>query len=141
MLMMRKIDGEIGEDEEVKLNAHVATCRECAKEFDQYKRIAGATAKLAMKRVPPEHWDLYWAGVLNKLERSIAWIVVGVGALAVLASMIFRLVVILITTNSLMWWTKAGVLTLMVGMTWLFASVAREKMAMRKTDKYRGIWR
>ncbi len=141
MLMMAKIDGEISAEDDARLSAHMTGCAACAKAYRQYAGIAEATNRVQLKKVAPEQWDIYWNNVSNRMERSVAWAIVAAGVLGLVTYGVFALLVRLVMSESVGWCIKAGIIVLVTGMTLLFASVAREKMALRKTDKYRGVRR
>jgi predicted anti-sigma-YlaC factor YlaD len=141
LLMMRELDGEITPAEKARLDAHLRTCAKCAAAYRQYGKLVAATAEVGMKEVAKEEWDLYWANVYNRIERGAAWMLVSVGAAAVFAYAAYRIVMWLLGTSAVAWWAKAGIFALALGIAWLFASVAREKWAMRRTDKYLGVKR
>ena len=141
MLMMAKIDGEISAEDDARLSAHMAGCEACAKAYRQYAGIAEATNRVRLKNVAPEQWDRYWDSVSNRMERSVAWAVVAAGVLGLVTYGVFALLVRLVMSESVGWCVKAGVIVLAAGLAILFASVVREKMALRKTDRYKGVRR
>jgi len=141
LLMMKRLDGETSPEDSARLDRHLETCESCAKAFAQYDKIARATSQVAMREVDPEEWDIYWSRVSNRLERGITWILVCAGAAAIIAYAAMSLVTYVLKDSSMAWWAKAGIFVFFLGLAWLFASVAREKIAMRRTDRYREIKR
>ncbi len=141
MLIMRRLDGEISGEENARLEAHLSACAKCRKALSDYSRITAVTSEVEMKKVSEEEWDLYWCRVYNRLERGVAWILVCVGAAAVLAYALFKLVTELISDPGMAAWAKAGILVLVAGLALLFVSVLREQLTIRCTDRYRGVKR
>lgn len=141
LLMMRRIDGEISPEDDTLLDNHLASCPSCANRFSQYSRLAAATAQVEMPELADEIWERYWAGVYNRLERRLAWVLVSLGAVATITYFTVRLIIRLINDPDIALWAKVGVLALIGGFTLLFVSVLRERLAVAKTDKYRHIKR
>ena len=141
LLMMRALDGEISPAEKARLEEHLKSCCGCGRAFAEYGRIAAATNEVALRPVPQEQWELYWTNVHNRLERSFAQAVFYFGAAFVAAFAVMRFAGWVVTTSSLSWWVKGAILALAAGFAWLFVSVAREKLTLRKTDKYTEVKR
>jgi predicted anti-sigma-YlaC factor YlaD len=141
LLMMRELDGEISPKDKARLAEHLKTCAGCAREYKHFGCVATATAEVSMREVSAEEWDFYWRSVYNRLERGIAWILVSIGAVVALTYAGFSLVMYLVHSEAMALWAEAGVLVLALGVAWLFVSVVREKLTLRKTDKYRGVRR
>ncbi len=141
MLIMRRVDGEISTDDDRRLDEHVRGCPSCAKALEEYSKLAQATSEVEMKDLTEQQWELYWTGVYNRLERSAAWVLVCLGAAAVLAYVGFRAVVALVGDPDMQLWAKVGVLALVFRFVLLFLSVLRERLTLRRFDKYRKVKR
>ena len=141
LLMMRRIDGEISPVDEKRLQKHLESCPLCRKALDEYSRLAAATGEVEMRKVSQEEWDIYWYRVYNRLERGLAWILVSLGAVAAFAWMALRLVMHFVSDPTTALWAKGGILVLAAGLALLFISVLREKLSLRRTDRYRHIKR
>ncbi len=141
LLMMRRIDGEISPNDEKRLQKHLESCPSCRKALDEYSRLAAATGEVEMREVSREEWDIYWCRVYNRLERGLAWILVSLGAVAALAWAALRFVMHFVSDPKMAFWAKVGILALAAGLALLFISVLREKLILRRTDRYRHIRR
>jgi len=141
LLMMRELDGEASPADKARLAEHLRSCAGCAGEYKRFGKVAALTAEVSMREVSNEEWDLYWRSVYNRLERGVAWILVSIGAVVALTYAGFSLVMYFVRNEEMALWAKAGVLVLALGVAWLFVSVVREKLTLRKTDKYRGVRR
>ena len=78
----------------------------------------------------------YWSGVYNRLERGIGWILFSVGAIIVLCYGGFRLVEEIVKDPEVAVLLKVGVVALVFGAAILLVSILRERLRVRKTDKY-----
>jgi predicted anti-sigma-YlaC factor YlaD len=141
LLMMRHLDGEISPEDEKRLLTHLAACPSCRKTFDEYATLATAAANVEPPEVSQEEWDMYRANVFNRLERGTAWTVLTVGFAAVAAYVLYLLATDLVAAHGVPIWARIAVAVLAAGVMGLFLSVAREKLALRRTDKYKGVQR
>ena len=78
----------------------------------------------------------YWSGVYNRLERGIGWILFSVGAIIVLCYGGFKLIEEVIKDPSVGLLLKIGLVALVFGIVILFVSILRERLRVRKVDKY-----
>ena len=141
LLMMRHFDKESSPEEESRLQEHVKSCPSCARRMREYETLIAATDDLDLPEVPPEQWDLYWTNVYNRLERKTAWVVVAAALGVAVAYGLLRLALLLYRAPNLSACVKVAISALVAGLTLLFISVLREKLILRKTDKYRGVIR
>ena len=96
---------------------------------------------LKFKQPPEETWDRYWAGVYSRLERGLAWLLISIGTAVVLAIVGYAAIMKFLEDTSTPLAVKLGVGALLLGGAVLLVSVLREKMVMRKTDKYKEVTR
>ena len=78
----------------------------------------------------------YWSSVYNRLERGIGWILFSVGAIIVLCYGGFKLVEEIIKDPEIVPLFKVGIVALVFGVAILLVSVLRERLRVRKVDKY-----
>ena len=78
----------------------------------------------------------YWSSIYNRLERGVGWILFSLGAIVLLCYGGFKLVEAVIRDPTIQWWVKGGVLALVFGTVVLFVSLLRERLAVRRVDKY-----
>jgi len=141
LLMMAHYDGEISAADEARLQGHIKGCQACRKAFDEYGRLVHASREIEPPKVSEEEWDMYWTNVYNRMERSAAWTAVTIGVVAVAGYLVYLLTTWLAAAQAIPCWAKVAIVVLAVGVVVLFLSVLREKMALRKTDKYKGVQR
>jgi hypothetical protein len=80
--------------------------------------------------------DRYWGSVYNRLERGLGWIFFSLGSILLLCWGTFQMIEKVIEDPGVSLVVKAGTVALIVGAVILFVSIARERLTIRKTDKY-----
>ena len=80
--------------------------------------------------------ERYWRSVYNRLERGVAWILFSLGAIVVICWGAFLAIEEMIKDPAISIVLKVGVVALIVGGVVLFVSLVRERLTLRKTDKY-----
>lgn len=140
-LMMGALDNELSGVERDEFERLLAESPERRKEWAAYKELKELTMKMRYSEPPQEVWDGYWLNVYRRIERSIGWVLISIGAMVLLFYGGFKVVEAILGDANTPWFMKAGILTLMAGGVVLFVSVLREKLFTRKTDKYREIQR
>jgi len=139
-LMMAALDDEIGVAERAELERLVATDASIGEEWKRLSRLKEATSIMAMREPTPETWDRYWMSVYNRAERRLAWWLVGLGALVLLAYWIWHVVPVLaerlFNATDVPVVIRGGLAALLTGAVLLVVSVIREQLSVRKTDAY-----
>ncbi len=141
ILMMKYIDEEITSEEKEKLERHLLECTECQEEFDNLKALKEVNKKMKRQLLPEMAWEEYWRHLYNRIERGISWILISVGAILLLGIGIYHFVKEILESTQITGIEKVGILALALGFVVLFVSVVREKLMVRKHDKYREIQR
>jgi len=96
---------------------------------------------MKFKILPEMYWDEYWRQVYNRIERGISWILISLGAVIVLSFALWTMVSELLADQALNPVLKTGILVLLVGIVILFISIVREKLMVRRVDKYKEVER
>jgi anti-sigma factor RsiW len=141
LLMMKKIDGEITPQEEIELQQYLADFPERRKELTELQHVKEETEKMKKQILPEMAWDEYWAKIYNRLERGISWILISAGAMIVLGYALLEMVNALLGDSQMPLPLKFGIIALLLGGVILLISVIREKLMVRKHDKYKEIQR
>jgi hypothetical protein len=86
----------------------------------------------------PSDADLerYWSRIYNRIERGVGWILFSLGAIIITCWGVFELIEEMVKDPNVSLILKIGVVSLIVGLVVLFASLMRERLTVRKTDKY-----
>ena len=139
-LMMAALDDEIDAAERAELERLTAADPILREEWERLAHLKEATSTMAMKEPAPEIWDRYWMSVYNRAERKVAWLLVGAGAVVLLAFWLWHTVPILaerlFNATDVPVVVRAGVAAVLTGGVLLIVSVVREQLSMRRTDTY-----
>ncbi len=141
LLMTGYLDGELNEEEIVALRQHLKTCTKCRAEWEMFKKLKEETSQMKFKPFPEMFWDDYWENVYNRIERGIGWIFFSVGAIILLAYGAFELFENFFMNPKEPLIEKVGFGFFLLGFIIVFVSVLREKLMIRKVDKYRRVKR
>ena len=96
---------------------------------------------MKLKKLPEFYWDEYWKHIYNRIERGLSWLFIAIGLIIVLGFSGWHLINSLIDDQKMPPLLKGGVYILLLGFIILVISILREKMLVRKVDKYREIER
>lgn len=140
-LMMGALDGEISRQEEQELAQLLKRDPVLEAEWEQLQRVKEVTSGMVFRKPPEEVWDKYWAGVYQRFERGIGWILVSVGAIVLLSYGAWEGVQEFLDDTTTPQIVKYGATALIVGLVVLFVSVVREKLFVRRSDPYKDVIR
>ena len=96
---------------------------------------------MKLKQLPEMYWDEYWQHVYNRLERGFSWILISIGVIIIGSFLIWQFLESLIANQDIPLLLKTGILILIAGLVVLIVSILREKLMVRKVDKYREVER
>ncbi len=140
-LLNKSLDGLLSEDEQKEFDNLSNSSKEYREEWQSIKKIKEVTNNMKFKKPPEEFWDNYWLGIYSKLERGIAWILISIGTVVVLTYAGFRAIENVIQDPTLAWFLKVAIIAILAGVVILIISVIRERIFLRKKDKYKEIIR
>ncbi len=110
-------------------------------EFEEQKKVKEVLNMIRFKNPEPEVWENYWMNVYNKFERGLAWLAVSAGALIVFGWAAYQAAEKIIQDAETPGLIKLGVAALVFGSLILLFSVLREKLFVKKSDKYKEVKR
>jgi ferric-dicitrate binding protein FerR (iron transport regulator) len=140
-LLMRALDDELSDVQRREFEDVLEREPELRTEWDRLRRVKEVTDTMKMREPPKEVWDSYWSGVYRRMERSIAWILVSVGAIVLISWGLVHWVQDVLADTSVPGLIRWASVALVVGLVILFVSVLREKLHIRKSDPYKDVVR
>jgi len=139
--IMAYLDGELGGDESIEIKKLIEKDSRYKQIYESLKRVQEATHDMKLKKLPEFYWDEYWQHVYNRIERGISWIIISIGTIVVFGFLIWNALSSLIADQTINPILKGGILLLIFGLLILLISVLREKLMIRKVDKYNEVER
>ena len=135
-LMMGRLDGELSEEQSGELRDHLRRCEACREESEGFAALKEGLAMIEFKEPTDAELERYWRGIYNRLERGLGWVFFSLGAVVVLCYGAFALLEELFKHPKVALGLKIGVGALVLGVVVLFVSILRERLAVRKKDRY-----
>lgn len=139
--MMARLDGESTPQQDAEIDLWTGADPELRREYEQMQAVKKLAQQHQPGRIPPEKWDQYWLNVYPRLERSLAWLLISLGALILLAAAGWELAQSWLMDPELPWWLKVAGVSLWLGGALLLISVVREKLFLHKHERYKDIQR
>jgi anti-sigma factor RsiW len=140
-LMMAYLDDELDDEQKRAFEAHLASCSDCAKDMEEFKKLKQMTDCVALVEPEDRVWDEYWNHTYNRIERGAGWILFSVAAIALLIYGGFELIETIIEDRAVGALAKVGLLALVGGLAILFVSVLRERVYFWSRDRYKDVRR
>lgn len=140
-LMMLLLDGQLKEAEKKELNRLLDRDPELHDEFQTLTRLKEVTDTMALKSPDKDVWNTYWYNVYNRIERGLAWFLFTLGAAVVIAYGFIHALCDLWKSRDLPWMIKLGICGAILGIVLLILSVIREKLFLRRHERYKEVQR
>jgi predicted anti-sigma-YlaC factor YlaD len=139
--IMALLDDELSEQDITIVKEHLQSCKQCSGEYASLKNLKEVTSSMKIKKLPEYYWDDYWTHVYNRIERGISWLLISLGVIIVLTFASWEAVTALIADQEMNPLLKGGIFVLVVGVIILIVSILREKILVKRIDKYREVKR
>ena len=140
-LLSAYVDGELEPDDVVRVEAHLEANEQSRREVEQLRRLKAVTGAMRLKEPPAEEWEVFWHSVYNRAERSVGWILLCVGLVAIGAWGLTEILTALLKTDNLPLMVKGGIFVLAFGGLVLTISAVRERVFKRKRTRYKDVIR
>ena len=134
---MRLLDGEMSALEAAAYEEHLRGCDVCRLEMKSLGRVVRFSEELKLRVPEDEFWKGYWESVYRRSERSVGFILLIAGLLALVGYGIVRAV----TSPSFLTYEGISVTIILVGLAVIFISVVRERYHESRNDPYREVER
>lgn len=131
-LMSGYLDGELDDADTERIETHLEQCQTCRTEFEGLKQLVSASSTLTVDLPPDEVWDDFLKNVYNRTERQTGWIAFIIGTFTLLIWGIYEMVVLDWATPLV----KIATTIALIGITILFISILRQRLAIHKKDRY-----
>jgi hypothetical protein len=141
LLMMKYLDNETTPEEAAELTERLENDPELKQEFETMQQIKRRTQEMKADPLPEIKWQDYWKMLYNRMERGLAWILISIGAIIWGIFAIWELIQEIANDQTISPILKFGLFALLAGAFTLLVSVVREKLWLRKYDKYKEIQR
>ena len=135
-LLLKVVDGVATAEEREEFTAHIRSCEECRREYGEFKNLEEFMSTVKLKDLSEDARSAYRHSLYNRLERGIGWILLSLGAILLLGFGGFMLIREFITDPTVSVVLKIGVCAVLVGFIVLLVSVLKERLFVRKYDKY-----
>ncbi len=139
--IMALLDEELDDDQISGVKEHLETCEKCSDDYASIKKVREVTGKMKFKKLPEFYWDDYWKHIYNRIERGLSWLFLSLGAIIILCFAGWAFLDKLIADQSIHPLFKVGIFIFMIGIIILIVSILREKLMVRRVDKYREVER
>jgi len=140
-LMMAALDGEITSEERRELDRILEHDPEIRGEWERMSRVKEVTDAMTYSAPPDDLWDDYWRGVYNRFERGIGWIILSLGAMALLGYGAWEITGAILKDTSAPLFVKLAIFAVFAGTIVLLVSVIREKLFTGKRERYKEVKR
>ena len=140
-LLSAYVDGELEPAEVARIEAHLETNEQSRHEVEQLRRLKAVTGAMRLKEPPAEEWEVFWESVYNRAERSVGWILLCVGLVAVGAWGLTEILAALLNTDNLPLVVKGGIFVVAAGGLVLMISAVRERIFKRNRTRYKDVIR
>ena len=139
--VMAYLDGELPDSEMKEVAQLIEKNEEYREAYQTLKNVKEVTQDMKLRQLPEMYWDEYWEHVYNRIERGISWILISLGAIIIASFLVWHFIEQIIGNQDISVWLKAGIFIFFAGVIVLFLSILREKIMVRKVDKYREVER
>ncbi len=138
-LMMAEIDGETTGKEKAELSELLQKYPELSLEQSTFRQLKEVTQNMKLKQPDAEIWQTYWYNVYNRIERGFAWFIftLGIGILIVYG--LLQAVLDLWNEPNLPMIVKLGIFGILLGLVLLLISTLREKLFLRRHERYKEV--
>ena len=135
-LLSGYLDEELASDQQAEVEEHLRACPACAADLAGLAGLKEELSMMKFREPTDEELERYWHSVYNRLERGVGWVLFSVGAILVLCYGAFKLIEETIRDPNVATVLKVGMVALVFGAVVLFVSLLRERLAVRRADRY-----
>jgi ferric-dicitrate binding protein FerR (iron transport regulator) len=135
-LMMKVVDGVASPKEEEALAEVIQGNERLESELRAFKKIKEVTENMQFKELPDSYWSGYWQRVYRRTERALAWILLSIGLMIIVAFSAYMGLSRFYSDPEVSVALKIGVSSAVLGGIIMVVSIARERLFARKHERY-----
>jgi hypothetical protein len=135
-LMMKVVDGVASPEEEKLLGEAIRGNERWESELRAFRKIKEVTENMQFKELPDSYWDGYWRVVYRRTERALAWILISIGLMIVIAFAAYTGLSQFYFDPEVSIVSKVGVSAAVLGGIIMIVSILRERLFARKHERY-----
>ncbi|MFT5232462.1 MAG: putative anti-sigma-YlaC factor YlaD [Candidatus Krumholzibacteriia bacterium] len=144
-LLSAYVDAELEPADVKRIETHLAMqtdeSRATQLEIDELRRFNSLTGAMRLKDPPAEDWEAFWDSSYNRNERSLGWLLLGLGLAVIVGWFCVELAVTFWTTASISIWLKSCIVAVFAGAVLIVSSVVRERIFARRKSRYKDVIR
>ncbi len=134
-LMMGMMDGELTEDESIRMNNHLIRCSSCREELEQIKVTSSKLDNINIKEPEKGIVDKSWKSPYSKLTKNFGILLVIAGWLIMMMYGAYEFIV----TKDAESIPKYAFVIILVGIAILFLTVLRDRIRSYRNDPYKEV--
>ena len=144
-LLSAYVDGELDPDNVARIEAHLALpdgdSAWAKGEIANLRRLNQVTGAMRMQEPPAEEWEVFWASVYNRAERSVGWLLMCLGLVVIGAWVALQVITSLLADKDMPLFLKGSIFAIAAGILVLLVSVVRERVYRRRHSRYKDVIR
>jgi len=140
-LMMGYLDNELDDSQKQSFLDHIQKCPDCSAELDDFKNLKKITDDVQFYEPEDKLWQQYWGNVYNRTERGIGWIIFSISSICLLIYAGFKIIESIVKDEQIDLLLKIGLFAFIVSIAILLVSILRERIFIRKKERYKDVRR
>jgi predicted anti-sigma-YlaC factor YlaD len=136
ILLSGLVDGELDPGQKKTAEDHIVSCPDCREEYARLKRLKEVTDDMRYFDLPDRLWAGYWNNIYRRIERGFGWILISIGAMAVIAFAAWKLLNDFFLDPTVSVVLRLGFAAVILGLIILLISIIRERLFSKKHDRY-----
>lgn len=138
-MLMGFLDDELTAEEKQQIEEHLADCATCTTELEDFKRLKSITDNLSLFQPEDKVFSEYWSSIYNRIERSVGWVLLSVSGMALVFYAGYKMVEDIVKDPDVAIVFKIAMIGFIAALAILLISVLREKLNLRKKDRYKDV--
>ncbi len=140
-LLIGYIDGELSPQEIVRFETHLSECEECKEDLKGFKELDEIISPVEFITPEDKLMDNYWSNPYRKIERKIGIISLLLGFSVLIGFGLLKFGTQLWFESNIPIFLKFSIYSVIAGAIILVISLLREKLFLRKKQRYSEVRR